>query len=106
MPNFDGLVPDDTLILSELDFAPTFDPFEGFNVADNFAVLATANLIITSSGSYQFFLGSSDGSQLFIDGALLIDGSDNVGFSENTAKIFLNAGIVAIEVIEREREIA
>lgn len=100
MPSFDGLVADTILELSQIIFAPTSSAWPGFGVTNNYAVRATTVLVVTSPGSYNFFLGSDDGSLLFIDGSLLIDNNKLQSFKEKMASITLAAGVYSIEVIE------
>ena len=98
MPSFAGLTPSSTLVFEKLEFLPTTSAWPGFNVVDNYAVLATSVLIVEKAGSYKFFLASDDGSLLFIDGSLVVDNGGLHSFSEKSASIYLTPGYYAIEV--------
>ena len=98
LPDFTGLTPDSTLVIGELDFSSTSSAWPGFDVVDNYAVLATTILIIESPGSYKFYLASDDGSLLFIDGSLVVDNGGLHSFKEKSASIDLDPGMYAIEV--------
>ena len=59
---------------------------------DAFALRFTGQLHLTTSGNYRFFLGSDDGSRLYLDGKLLIDNDGLHGMVEKQAAIDLSAG--------------
>ena len=85
-------------MLDKLDFSSTSSAWPGFNVVDNYAVLATSILVVEKAGSYKFFLSSDDGSLLFIDGALVVDNGGLHAFVEKSENIYLTPGFYAIEV--------
>lgn len=78
MPKFDHLVPVYTFVTANLD-VPTRSYTQGFPtpekqaVVENFAIRFRAELEIKIPGIYTFYLYSDDGSQLYIDGALVVD---------------------------------
>ena len=53
-------------------------------VVDNFAVRWSGYLSVTTGGSYTFFLGSDDGSQLYLDGAMVINHDGLHSYSTKT----------------------
>ena len=61
---------------------------------DQFALVMNGKLLISKSGTYEFFLRSNDGSRLFIDNQMVIDndGSHSAD-SEKPGKIELSEGI-------------
>lgn len=78
MPNFDHLVPIYTFVTANLD-VPTRNYMQGFPtpemqaVVENFAIRFRAELEIKTPGIYTFHLYSDDGSQLYIDDALIVN---------------------------------
>lgn len=71
------------------------DQFETFipgGAQDGFATRQTAFIAVPSTGDYQFFIKSDDGSRLFIDGNEVIDHDGLHGFSEKSGGVALNAG--------------
>ena len=78
MPHFDRLAPIYTFVTANLD-VPTRSYTQGFptpekqSVVENFAIRFQAELEIKTPGIYTFELTSDDGSQLYIDGALVVD---------------------------------
>lgn len=98
MPKFDRLTPDSIFQVEELNFSASSAAWPGFMALNNFAVLATTVLVVETPGTYEFFLGSDDGSLLFVDGSLLIDNNKMQQFKEKSEVINLDAGLHAIEV--------
>ena len=78
MPNFDHLVPIYTFVTANLN-VPTRNYTQGFptpekqTVLENFAIRFRAELEIKTPGLYTFTLYSDDGSQLYIDGDLVVN---------------------------------
>jgi len=59
---------------------------------DNFGFRFTANLTLSQAGTYTFFTTSDDGSQLFIDGQMVVDNDGLHGNKEEEGSINLAAG--------------
>ncbi len=59
---------------------------------DTFALRFSGNIIVPTSGAYQFFIASDDGSRLYVDDKLLIDNDRLQGMTEMSAGIDLQAG--------------
>ncbi len=76
--------------------------FEGGPV-DYFAARYTGQFSAEQAGDFTYFLNSDDGSQLYIDGELVIDNDFTHGAQEKTATITLAAGVHEIEVRFFER---
>ncbi|WP_162415392.1 alkaline phosphatase family protein [Cyclobacterium roseum] len=66
--------------------------------ADHFALHYTANLVLPTSGTYTFFLKSDDGSFLLLNGEKVIDNDGSHSTKEKTASLYLEAGILPLEV--------
>ncbi|MFK7891923.1 MAG: discoidin domain-containing protein [Granulosicoccus sp.] len=66
LPDFDSLIPIATGSNDAFSLAPA-------RRADNFALRQSATLLIPQNGTYEFATLSDDGSQLFIDGNLVVD---------------------------------
>jgi len=66
---------------------------------DRFAVLLEGYLRLPRPGAYTFWLGSDDGSRLWLGGALAIDHDGLHGYSEKRATVRLPAGDLPIRVV-------
>lgn len=103
MPNFNHLFPLDTFIAVNLN-VPTRNYAIGFpmpdmlSVTENFAIRFRTELRIDTPGVYTFELSSDDGSQLYINGELIID---NDGIHRTVSKqgsIKLDIGMHPVEI--------
>jgi mono/diheme cytochrome c family protein len=65
---------------------------------DQFALRFEAVLTVEQPGQHRFFLSSDDGSQLWIDGQLVIDNDGIHATTEKDAKVQLTAGPHAVRV--------
>lgn len=96
LPEFDGLRPEDTGLVTgklfDISVAPSLRP-------DNFGYVFTGFLKVPAAGDYTFVLDSDDGSRLTIDGraVLLYDGIHGQG-SPQSATIHLPAGRLPIRL--------
>ena len=103
MPNFDRLLPADTFIAANLNVS-TRDYMIGFpmpdmlSVTENFAIRFRAELKIDTPGVYTFTLSSDDGSQLYINGKLVIDNDGIHGTVSKQGSIKLDIGIHPVEI--------
>ncbi len=68
------------------------------NSGTYFGLVMHGFIDITNSGSYSFYLGSNDGSKLFVDNKELIDNDGNHGYIEKTGKVYLSKGKHLIEI--------
>ena len=103
MPDFDSLVPVYTFVTANLD-VPVRNYTQGFptpkmqSVIENFAIRFRAELEINMPGVYVFELYSDDGSQLYIDGSLVVDNDGIHPAMSRRGRIRLGTGIHAVEV--------
>ena len=95
-------VPDFTETVSQISESGT-GPFYPGGPSDDFAVRYTGTFTAEAAGTYTFYLGSDDGSRLFIDGAEVIDNDGLQSFTTATGSISLSAGEHQIEVLYFER---
>jgi alpha-L-rhamnosidase len=63
-----------------------------------FALQFMGFLLIQTEGNYRFFVMSNDGSQLYIDGRLVVDNDEEHLMEEKSGSIFLSAGRHPIEL--------
>lgn len=103
MPNFDRLLPVDTFITANLNVATRnymigFPMPDMFSVTENFAIRFRAELKIDTPGIYIFELSSDDGSQLYINGELIIDNDGIHGTVSKQGSIKLDIGIHPVEI--------
>jgi hypothetical protein len=66
LPDFDQLTPAASGVVETIDLTVK-------QRDDQFALQFTAQITVTTADSYTFYTNSDDGSQLFIDGALVVD---------------------------------
>lgn len=96
LPNFNALTPVKT------GETGTFSLDEA-QVDDNFAFRFNATLNLTEEGAYTFFTSSDDGSQLFINGSLVVDNDGLHGVVEKQGTVGLSAGEHEITVTYFEK---
>ena len=103
MPDFDSLVPIYTFVTANLD-VPVRNYTQGFptpkmqSVIENFAIRFRAELEINMPGVYVFELYSDDGSQLYIDGSLVVNNDGIHPAISRQGRIRLGTGIHAVEI--------
>ena len=84
-------------LLTKIDTNTTGSFYAG-GPADNFAVRYNGKISIETAGSHTFYLTSDDGSQLYIDGVLVVNNNAVQASTQKTATINLAAGEHSIEV--------
>lgn len=103
MPNFDRLVPVYTFATANLN-VPTRNYTEGFptpkmqSVIENFAIRFRAELEINTPGMYAFDIYSDDGSQLYINGSLVVNNDGIHPAMSRQGRIKLGTGIHPVEI--------
>ena len=68
----------------------------------NFAFTWQGSIRIPTAGSYTFYTNSSDGSNLYLDGTLLVNNDYTQSMTERSASRSLTAGVHAIQVNYRK----
>ena len=96
LPNFDQLTPDKQGISHGFDLSQRDRHHE-------YAFRFTGYLWVKEAGDYEFFTASDDGSQLSIDGQLIVNNDGIHGVRERSGDVFLSAGFHAITVTYFER---
>ena len=77
---------------SQVDNPLSEGPFAGTELTGEFSVRWSGVIRIPVGGEYTFGLNSDDGSQLFIDGRLVVDNGGSHGMRERTGHVTLPAG--------------
>ncbi|MDJ0919379.1 MAG: DUF1929 domain-containing protein [Woeseiaceae bacterium] len=91
LPNFDSLTPVATGTTEDFDISVRLrDSQYGFRF--------TGTITVETSDTYTFYTNSDDGSQLFIDGALVVDNDGLHGPRDASGNIVLSAGSYSITV--------
>ena len=91
LPDFSSLTPESSGTVQGFDISPrTQNDYFGFRFV--------GNVTVTVAGVYGFSTTSDDGSQLWIDGTLVVDNDGLHGSTRVEAFQFLGAGTHAIEV--------
>ena len=91
LPDFDTLSPVAT------GTTPTFD-ISLRNRDSQYGFRFSGDITVVSTDTYTFYTNSDDGSQLFIDGTLVVDNDGLHGPAEQSGQIALTAGSYAITV--------
>jgi len=76
----------------QVDYSLSEGPFAGTELSGEFSVRWSGMIRIPADGEYSFGLNSDDGSQLFIDGRLVVDNGGSHGMRERTGNVTLPAG--------------
>ena len=98
IPTLSG-TPDVVQVEAQLNQPETTNTWPGLSVSENFAALWTGYINITTGGSYFFTLSSDDGSQLYINNALVVDNDGLHGFQSLTSQgVYLLPGLQSLQV--------
>ncbi len=97
LPDFDTLTPVRTGTIATFDISPR-------DQDDNFAFRFSGVIEVPADGLWTFYTSSDDGSQLFIDGALVVDNDGLHGAQEVAGALTLSAGLHDIVVTMFERD--
>jgi len=76
----------------QVNYPETHDDFAGANLSGEFSVRWRGLVHCPTAGTYEFSTNSDDGSQLFIDGRLVVDNGGSHGMRERSGRIDLTAG--------------
>jgi glucose/arabinose dehydrogenase len=100
LPRLGNRVPDVVRVDTVIDYSPAQSPWPGLDARFTraFAAVERGFLKVDSPGRYRFFLTSSDGSELSLDGRLLIANNGVHPLRTRTAAIRLTAGLHALRV--------
>ena len=103
MPDFQRLIPIYTFLTSDLN-VPTRNYTQGFptpempSIVENFAIRFSAELRVNMPGIYTFELYSDDGSQLYINGRLIVDNDGIHATIGQQGSIRLGTGMHPVEI--------
>jgi glucose/arabinose dehydrogenase len=100
IPRLSGRGPTVARIDSVINYPPTQVPWSGLDgrFAGTFAALETGYLKVDIPGRYTLFLDSSDGSQLRLDGSLVIDNNGLHPMRTRARTVRLSAGLHRLRV--------
>ena len=91
LPDFDSLTPISTGNIDGFNLSPA-------QRSDEFAIRFKSKIIVPEDGLYTFYTTSDDGSELFIDGQLVVDNNGIHTVTEQSGTLSLTAGLHDIEV--------
>jgi uncharacterized repeat protein (TIGR03806 family) len=91
LPDFDSLTPTGTGSVRNFDVSVRARE-------DNFAFRFSGVIDVPASGAWTFYTRSDDGSQLFVDGTLVVDNDGHHAIQERSGTIQLDAGFHSIVV--------
>jgi glucose/arabinose dehydrogenase len=100
LPRLRGRRPDVARVDPLIDYPPTQVPWSGLDgrFASTFAALETGYLKVDTPGRYALALSSSGGSQLWLDGSLLVNNDGIHPMRTRAHTIRLSAGLHALRV--------
>ena len=88
---------------TDTGYSDSIDPTD-YDTADDYALSFTSQISITTGGDYTFETTSDDGSQLFINGQLVVDNDGHHGMVSQNGTITLPPGDYIIEIIYYEND--
>jgi len=91
LPDFDSLTPVSKGMVEDFDITHR-------NQNDYFGFRFTGSIEISTAGTYTFYTNSDDGSQLFIDGGLVVNNDGPHSAQEMSGSIYLTVGMHPIVV--------
>ncbi|UWR23342.1 Hint domain-containing protein [Sulfitobacter sp. S190] len=94
---------DNTNTLTTTGNSDTILPAD-YDTGDDYALKFTTELIIDQGGTYTFETASDDGSQLFIDGQLVVDNDGHHAVITQTGSIDLGPGPHTVEIVFYEND--
>jgi C1A family cysteine protease len=94
MPSLAGRTPNVSRIDNVINYPSTNKAWTGLDskFITTFSSRFTGYLKVTTAGSYKLYINSDDGSDLWLDGKLLVNNDGNHGMTEKSATITLSAG--------------
>ena len=102
--DFDTITPAHTRVDAQVNLAPTVGPgFAGFaELNDYFGARWTGQIKIATAGTYTFYIGSDDGSRLYIDNQLVVNHDGLHAYSEKAGAVTLATGFhdIRLEMFE------
>ena len=85
IPNLNDRIPDVERVDMTINFEDSNVAWEGLPSANDYAARWTGYLRIQVTGFYTFYLSSDDGSNMYLDGALVVDNDGLHGFRERSS---------------------
>jgi hypothetical protein len=98
LPNFSALTPFSYGSVPSLVFSLGSGACVGSGVADNVGAVFEGWILAPSEGNYVMGLTSDAGSQLYLDGELIIDHNGIHVYSEKTNTVYLKAGYHSVRI--------
>ncbi|MFZ4722667.1 MAG: M12 family metallo-peptidase [Phycisphaerales bacterium] len=98
LPNFSALTPFSYGSVPSLVFSSGSGACVGSGVADNVGAVFEGWILAPSEGNYVMGLTSDAGSQLYLDGELIIDHNGIHVYSEKTNTVYLKAGYHSVRI--------
>lgn len=95
--------PDYTEYVQQINYASTSGSFYSGGPTDDFGVRFSGFIEVPTGGNWTFYIDSDDGSDLWIDGSLVVDNDGLHGMNEESGTISLTAGQHEIEARVFER---
>ncbi len=102
LPNFDWLIPVQTLTTANIDLPDRRGDsgfFElGIDLEDDFAIRFRGKLMVETAGTHIFKIQSDDGAQVYVNGELIVDNDGPQDFTTASGAARLTAGLHDIEI--------
>jgi len=98
LPDLKGRKPNVVRTVWQVNHANTGGAWPGIHVRDNFAVRWTGWILTNTAGTYKFYLGSDDGSKLYIDDKTVVDNNGLHGYRTKEGTMTMKRGHHPIRV--------
>jgi len=98
VPILNSRVPDMSRTVYNINYGSTSGKWKGFRTNDNFAVRWEGAIRMTTGGQYTWFLTSDDGSNMWLDEAMLVHNDGLHGMKVMTGTAVSPAGLSAIRI--------
>ena len=83
---------------TQIDVASTLGSFWPGGPVDYFAARFTGRLYVPESGTWTFYTVSDDGTQVYLNGQLVVDNDGAHGVQERSGSLYLSAGHYSLDV--------
>jgi len=98
MPDMSGMVPNVTRLDAKVEYKNTWGKFTGLGQSNNVVGRWTGSVVISTPGTYTFFLRSNDGAILYMNGAQLVNYDGTHGCWTKQTTSYFDAGVYPIEL--------
>jgi len=96
MPDMTGMVPNVTRVDANVSYPDTWGKFSGLSKSNNVVARWTGSVVISTPGTYTFYIRSNDGSILYMNGAQLVNYDRTHGCWTRQTTAYFDTGVYPI----------